>query len=376
LAAARRFTLSTLKSKEETMKKNTTPFTTPVTTRYGRLSAGATLTACATALLLLCAPTQAQDKSVTLRMSSWVPAQHPLNPALIAWAEDIKKASGGTITATLFPSQQLGKAFDHYDMARDGIADFAYVNPGYQPGRFPVMAGASLPFLFSNGKSGSAAIDAWYRQYAATEMKDVKFCFAFVHDPGTLHSTKKIVMPSDIKNLKVRPATDTVGQMVTVLGGTNVQASAPEARDILERGVADAIAFPWGSLSLFGIDKVVKYHLDTPLYVTPFVWVMNKDKYNAMSVSQKKVIDDHCTSEWAEKVAAPWADFEFGGRAKMAALPGHVLTKLTPAQVGAWKKAVAPVEARWAEDVKKAGQDPKAVMDSLEKSLNKYKAAL
>ena len=137
----------------------------------------------AAALALGAGVAQAQDKPVQLKMSSWVPAQHPLNPSLQAWADDIKKASGGTITATLFPSEQLGKAFDHYDMARDGIADFAYVNPGYQPGRFPVMAGASLPFLFANAKGGTAAIDAWYKQYAAQEMKDVKVCFAFVHDP-------------------------------------------------------------------------------------------------------------------------------------------------------------------------------------------------
>ena len=340
-----------------------------------RVVATGSAVACATALLVAAVPVQAQDKPIQLKLSSWVPAQHPLNPALIAWAEDIKKASGGSITATMFPSQQLGKAFDHYDMARDGIADFAYVNPGYQPGRFPVMAGASLPFLFVNGKSGSAAIDAWYRNYAAKEMKDVKFCFAFVHDPGTFHSRKKIAEPTDIKNMKVRPATDTIGQIVTLLGGTNVQASAPEARDALERGVADAITFPWGSLPLFGIDKVVKYHMDTPLYVTPFVWVMNQDKYNAMSTTQKKVIDDHCTTEWAEKVAGPWADFEFGGHAKMAAL-GHEVYKLTPAQLDAWKKATAPAVTQWSNDVKKAGQDPKAVMDSLKQNLVKYKAAL
>jgi hypothetical protein len=41
----------------------------------------------------------------------------------------------------VFPSEQLGKAFDHYDMARDGIADVTYVNPGYQPGRFPDRRG-------------------------------------------------------------------------------------------------------------------------------------------------------------------------------------------------------------------------------------------
>ncbi len=258
-----------------------------------------------------------------LKLSSWVPAQHPLNPALQAWADDIKKASGGTITATLFPSEQLGKAFDHYDMARDGIADAAYVNPGYQPGRFPIFAAASLPFQASNAKGGTAAVDAWYRQYAAKEMKDVHFCFAFLHDPGSLSTTKKkVVMPGDLAGMKVRPATATIGQMVTTLGGTNVQSSAPEARDMLERGVADAITFPWGSLFLFGIDKVVKYHIDAPLYATPFVWVMNKDKIASLSPAQKKVIDEHCTTEWAEKVASPWADFEANGRAKMAALPG------------------------------------------------------
>ena len=229
------------------------------------------------AALLAAASVHAQDKPVTLKLSSWVPAQHALNPALQAWADDLEKSSGGSISTTLFPGEQLGKAFDHYDMARDGIADVAYVNPGYQPGRFPIFAAASLPFEIANAKAGSGAVDAWYRQYAAKEMKDVQFCFAFVHDPGSLHSRKKVVLPSDIKGMKVRPATATIGQMVTTLGGTNVQSSAPEARDMIERGVADAITFPWGSLGLFGIDKVVSYHIDAPLYVTPFVWVINKD---------------------------------------------------------------------------------------------------
>jgi TRAP-type C4-dicarboxylate transport system substrate-binding protein len=330
------------------------------------------------AALVLCIAgnAQSQDKPVAIKLSTWVPAQHPLNPSLTAWAADITKASGGTITATLFPSEQLGKAFDHYDMAKDGIADFAWISPGYQPGRFPVIAGAGLPFIFGNAKGGSASIDAWYRQYAAKEMKDVKFCFAFVHDPGTFHSKKKLLSPNDVKGLKIRPATGTIGQMVTLLGGTNVQASAPEARDMLDRGVADAITFPWGSISLFGIDKVVTEHMDVPLYTTPFVWVMNKDKYESMSAAQKKVIDEHCTTEWAEKVATPWADFEVAGRTKLATQAGHEAYKLTPEQLDAWRKAIAPTEAAWAEGATKAGYDAKAVMESLRATVAKYKSGL
>ena len=318
----------------------------------------------------------AQDKPVMVKMASWVPAQHALNPALQAWGESLKAASGGTITATLFPSEQLGKAFDHYDMARDGISDFSYVNPGYQPGRFPIFAAASLPFMVNNAKAGSAAIDAWYRNYAAKEMKDVHFCFAFAHDPGAFHSRKKIVLPTDIKGMKVRPATSTVGQVITLLGGTNVQASAPESRDMLERGVAEAITFPWGSLTLFGIDKVVKYHMDVPFYVTPFVWVMNNDKYNALSANQKKAVDSHCTSEWAEKVGSAWADFEISGHTKLLADPNREVYKLTPDQLNAWKQAVAPAEVQWAADVKKKGEDPVAVMSAFKQSLAKYKSGM
>lgn len=326
------------------------------------------LRALVSGLLMLAATTAAaQDKVVTLKMSSWVPPAHPLNPSLQAWAADIEKESGGTIKATLFPSEQLGKAFDHYDMARDGIADLAYVNPGYQPGRFPVIAIGELPFLIANAKGGSAALDEWYRPYAATEMKDTHYCFAFLNDPGTFHSRHKIVAPTDIKGDKVRPGNAGQGAMVTLLGGTNVQSSAPEAREILERGVANTIGFPWGSIVLFGIDKVVKYHMDVPLFATTFTWTMNKAKYDSLSPAQKAVIDHHCTSEWAEKVASPWADFEYGGHAKLAAEPGHEVYKLTPDQIQAWRTATQPLYQRWAAKVENADKVMADFKDALKK---------
>ncbi|MBN9527638.1 MAG: TRAP transporter substrate-binding protein [Alphaproteobacteria bacterium] len=318
----------------------------------------------------------AQDKPVQLKLSHWVPPSHPLQGSMQAWAASIQKASGGTITSALFPAEQLGKAFDHYDMARDGIADVTYVNPGYQPGRFPIIAAGELPFTFADAKNGTAALDAWYRKYAAAEMKDVHFCMAFIHDPGAIHARKKVVTPDDIKGLKVRPANATIGQMVTLLGGTNVQASAPESRDMLERGVADAITFPWGSVILFGIDKVVKYHLDAPLYATTFVWVMNKAKYDGMSPAQKKVMDDHCNNDWAVRVATPWADFEASGRDRIRNMSGHEMIKLTPEQLGQWRTAIEPLNKLWADGVRKTGGNPDEIAAELKESVAKYKAGL
>ena len=320
------------------------------------------------------APAQAQDKTFDLKFSSWVPPAHPLNPSLIAWGKDIEKETNGTVKSTMFPSEQLGKAFDHYDMVRDGIADFGYINPGYQPGRFPVIAGAELPFLVGNAKGGSAAVDAWYRKYWDKEMKDVHVCFAFVLDPGTFHSRIKILVPADINGMKVRPANATMGAFVSLLGGTNVQASAPEAREMLERGVANAITFPWGSIMLFGIDKVVKFHMDMPFWTGTFVWAMNKARYDALSPAQRTVIDNHCTTEWAEKIASPWADFEHAGHAKLEAMAGHEVYKITPEQTALWRKAAEPLKAKWAGQVKAAGYDPDAIYADLIAELKKHDA--
>jgi TRAP-type C4-dicarboxylate transport system substrate-binding protein len=317
----------------------------------------------------------AQDKTFELKLSHWVPPSHPLQKAMEDWGASVEQASGGTIKSKVYPAQQLGKAFDHYDMAREGIADFAYVNPGYQPGRFPIIAAGELPFLVGQAKGGNRAIDAWYRKYAPTEMRDVHYCFSFVLDPLAWHSTaKKIVVPADIKSMKIRPAQGTIAAWVTLLGGTNVQSSAPEVRDILAKGVADAVTFPWGSTVLFGIDKVTKYHMDEPLGSVMFQWLMNPATYAAMSASQKKVIDDHCTTEWAAKFADPWSEFEHAGLEKIKAMPDHEVYKISDDQLADWKKSAEPLRQKWAADVKKAGSDPDAIWNELQASLAQYKA--
>jgi TRAP-type C4-dicarboxylate transport system substrate-binding protein len=315
-----------------------------------------------------------EDRHTTLRLSSWMPPLHPLTPSLRAWAESLKKATSNTITATLFVSEHPARIPQHYDMARDGVADMALVNPGSQPGRFPILAAASLPLLVSNAKGGTAAVDSWYRQYAAQEMKDVKFCFAFVNEPGTLHARTKLEWPADLRGLKIHSPTAAMAATIGALGASDVQAPAAEARALLERGGADAVILPWASVLLLGMGNVARFHIDAPLYVTPLAWVMNKAKYDSLSPQQKRAVDDHCSTEWAQRVASPWSDFELGARLRLAQA-GHELYALTPEQVRAWRDAMLPGEVQWADRVRKARQDPLKVRDSLKSSLASNKAA-
>jgi TRAP-type transport system periplasmic protein len=317
----------------------------------------------------------AQDKPVELKFAHWVPASHPLvRIGYEPWAKSIEAASKGSIKITFYPAQQLGKAPDHYDMARDGIADISWINPGYQAGRFPVFSATELPMLISNPVGGSAAIDAWYRKYAAQEMKDVKFCMAHLHQ-GSLHSKKAITSPTQISGMKVRPANGTVAALVSSLGGTSVQVSAPEAREALERGVAEAITFPWESILSFKIDQAVKFHTDFKLYAATFAYVFNKPMYEKLSPAQKKIMDDHCTTEWATKMGE-WGAFENAAQEKIAKMPGHTIVKVSAQDLKDWRNAASPRYDKWIVDAGKAGINAQSAIDDLRKELNKRNALM
>ncbi len=320
--------------------------------------------------------TRAQDEPVQLILSHWVPPSHPLQAVIEDWASDIKKSSGETIDSVIFPAELLGKAFAHYDMVLNGDASVALVSPGYQPGSFPIIAAGDLPFVYHDAKTGTAAVDTWYRKYAARELRGVHYCFAFVQRPGTLHSRKKVVVPDDIRGLKIRQPNATIGELIKRLGGEGLRRSAPDSRDLLDRGEADGIFFPWGSTVLFGIDKVVHYDIDVEMYGSVFLWVMNQGKYDKLSPIQRGVIDDHCTSEWAVRFASTWADFEEAGREKVKSerRDGGFI-ELTTDQLAQWQKVAEPLQVFWAEGVKNTtGANTEMIWRDLQDSLSKHHA--
>ena len=317
----------------------------------------------------------AHAQEVTLRLSHWVPASHPIQKLGIEpWVESIKEASGGRIDIQIFPAQQLGAAPDHYDMARDGIADITYTNPGYQAGRFPVMSLVEIPFHMNNAAEGAQAMHEWYAELAKKEMSDVKFCLANPHDPGTIHSKTPVLEPGDRKGMNVRPANATIARFVSMLGGGPVQVPAPEAREAIANGTADAITFPWNSIYIFGIDSETKQHLDMPFYVSAQIMLINKAKYESMPDDLKKVIDDHCTPEWSKKFSTGWAENEASGRQKMIDSGEHTLNVPTEAQVQMWRDAAAPLLDQWKKDVTAAGYDADKIYADYVAALDRHNA--
>ena len=328
------------------------------------------------AIVLMAAATGVcAEETITLKLGYWVPPRHGLTAGYKEWGEALSKATHGTLKVQLYPSSQLGSGRDHYDMAKRGIADITLVNPGYTPGRFPVIGTVDLPFTVGDSLKAAPAITRWYRKYAAKEMSDVITCHAYTHDWATFHSNKPIRVPADIKGLNIRTANQTMSRYVTAMGGNPVQIPIMEAFESLKRGVTDGISVTLGGLTgPFKFGRVTKYTLDARVYVATFVHVINKAVYERMSPAQRKAIDDTCTPEWAGRVYKHWYDQDQRDQVNSRKLTNHVFTKVSPAELKLWHDAAKPVEKEWAESVRKAGYDPHQVLTELETELGKVGA--
>ena len=166
-------------------------------------------------------------------------------------------------------------------------------------------------------------------------------------------------MPADVSGLKVRPPNAVIASWMRQLGAINVQASAPEIRDVLEKGVADAAGSPWGSMQLFGIDKVTKYHIDAPFYVSEQVWVLNKAKYDvALAGAEGRDGPALLERVGAEDRRRPGPISNRAGAPRSKALAGpRGLSADARAACGMAQIGRAG-RRRLGEPVRKAGQDP------------------
>ncbi|HWM45283.1 MAG TPA: TRAP transporter substrate-binding protein [Xanthobacteraceae bacterium] len=333
----------------------------------------------AAAIVALAAGTaQAQDKKVNLKLSYWVPPSHLLTPGYKEWADSVQKASNGTITVTLFPSSQLGSGADHYDMVKRGVADFGLINPGYTPGRFPVIGVADLPFMSKDSLRAAPAMMRFYKKYAEKEMPEHVVCHTFSHQPGTFLSRKLIRVPADVKGLNVRTANQTMATYITSMGGNSIQVPIMEAYETLKRGMADAINGTFDSLThpAFKFASVTEYTLDVPMYVANFTDGISRQTYNSLSPAQKKVIDDHCTPEWSARVYKHWYDDQVKREEDIRKAGDKItkITKISPDELALWRKAAEPIVAAWKESVTKAGYNADEVLEDFKSEMKKADA--
>ncbi len=183
-----------------------------------------------------------------------------------------------------------------FDQAREGVADIVWTLLGYTPGRFPKMEVFDLPFMATNGEETSQAAWEYFESEARDEFEEVHVIAVHTHGPGLIHARGEGIRSlDDMQGKNLRGPTRMVTRLIERLGATAVGMPVPQVPESLSRGVIDGAVVPWEVTTPLRLSELVDTHTaftgDRSLYVTPFAFVMNKEKYDALPDDLKAVID-------------------------------------------------------------------------------------
>jgi TRAP-type C4-dicarboxylate transport system substrate-binding protein len=299
----------------------------------------------------LCAGAQAQDK-FEVKVAEFVGAQHFMSKWLVAWGEKLEKASNGRLAFKHFPGASMAPVPGHYDLAASGRAEVSWFLHGGTPGRFPLTELTHLPYVMGSAEIGTKVInDAELRsKYLDPEHRGVKVLILLTHQPGNIHTTKKPVRTTeDMRGLRLRPSSPTVGSFITALGGTPVGISPADQLDAMQKGTLDGTFIDYGGAGIaFKMAGTIKHTTEMYSYVSSFGVAMNPAFYNRLPADLKKLVDESVKGVEKE-VGMGWDALDDIGK-KLLVDGGAQPIKLSAAEDAKFRKTADQVtEARLKE---------------------------
>ena len=253
---------------------------------------------------------QKEDSVVRWKMASTFPGNlNIIGEGGINFIERIDVVSNGSIKIKFFEPGALVPPLEVFDAVSTGAVDAGWSTAGYWAGKIPaVQFFTAVPF----GPNASEFL-AWYHEgggkqlweeiYARHNLHPVQCELISPEASGWFKN--EITSLEDLKGLKMRffglgaKVMDKVGANTQLLAGGDIYPA-------LELGTIDATEFAMPSIDLdLGFYQIAK-HYYFPGWHQPasaLELMINLDKWNALSVSQKAQIEATCSENVVKTLA-------------------------------------------------------------------------
>jgi len=323
--------------------------------------------------VLAATPTPAQP--IVLKLSHSTPPVSPQHKGVfVPWAEELEKRTNGRVKVKIFPSEQLGKAGEAYDLVLRRTVDISWVVPSFVIGQFPLDEIFHLPFLIPGGlddpKSGRIRRTLYEKYLTPINFKEVKVLWTGRTGANVIMSTKPVRTVEDAKGLIAGyPGGRILMRLLQTVGASPIQVSAPDMYTNLEKRVTDAQVIPLEAMMTFKLNEVVKYVTMLNAGGGSFLTVMNQKTWSSLPADIQKIVDE--MSPWAEEIQAKsWAGAR-GYSASVAKKSNIELIEFSPAERNRWIEISKPIEEEWARETDAKGLPASKMVQEIKQMLAK-----
>jgi TRAP-type C4-dicarboxylate transport system substrate-binding protein len=215
------------------------------------------------------------------------------------FVDAVNAEAKGLLEIEVYFSGALGKAPSQQpQLVKDGIAELAYIIPGYTAEQFPDNAVIELPGLFRNQSEASLVFTRLIAANALRGYEDFVVINAFTAEPHSINTRKPIASLADLKGLKIRANNPTEAATFDKLGMRGIVMPVNQISEALSSGAIDGAAVPPAMLSEFGVGRLASYHYMIHADAPSLALVMSRKTFTSLPARAQDIIRKY-SGEWA-----------------------------------------------------------------------------
>lgn len=280
------------------------------------------------------------------------------------FARKVGADSGDRIEVALKPLGGYGKPAELFAMVERGDIEIAATVQGYSPGRFPQSSVMELPLMYDTATGGTQAMWKMYQEgLFDKDYASVKVLGLYVLPPyGIFSAAKPFEKLRDLRGMRVRTPSPTVGLALARLGMIPVGVPVNLIGNVLDAGTVDAITFGWDSLTTTvgaggkKLSEQVKILVDAKFAAPALMVVMNKAKWDAMPADMQAVIERHAVDLTLSN-ARLRDEAEQVTRERLSTDPNYTYVGLDPQVRLEMAAAIQPAVTDWKDAMARQGLD-------------------
>jgi TRAP-type C4-dicarboxylate transport system substrate-binding protein len=214
------------------------------------------------------------------------------------FVDAVNAEAKGLLEIEVHFSGELGKEpAQQAQMVADGVADLAFIFPGYSPERFSDNTVIELPGLFQDAREASTAFTRLIAAGALKGYEDFYVIGAYTSPLETIHSRRPIASIDDLKEMRIRVSNATEVAALQRLGARPVTIPVTMTWEAISNGTIDGAVLPPVMLFEFGAGRVTSYHYLLNISVASNALVINRKKFDSLPEEVQDIIRKH-SGEW------------------------------------------------------------------------------
>jgi len=263
------------------------------------------------------------------------------------WSKEVTDAADGTLDIKFFFGTTLGTVRNIYDRTVAGAVDISFGTFGELTGQFQKVNVTTLPFETRDCYEAATALWRLYKNGTITEeFAHVKPLVLFTFPGYVLSTTKPVKTLADMDGLKVITTARITSQGVQLLGGVPITLIPTEIYSALQRGTGQGTLISWAAVTVFKLDEVTKYDVDTPFGHGPTYFFMNKELFAKLPAVAQAALDKYSGDPLNQRLAKAGAKIQDEARALLSSR-GHTVSDLEPAVAEEWRRRLSSITQEW-----------------------------